>query len=171
MQTLPEFDYDWHYDYIKRIVISYLKSGQSIDDLIHACMERILKYREDFDPSKMKYTSWVFMMAKSAAIDTQSNELDNARLLTYSGVEVYSQTEICTPENEYESKELALWIYRAIQSLPTNQRLVMEKYEYEQIPLYKVADELGLQYNHVRNLHSYAKQAVDKAIKEYYCDD
>lgn len=168
MTKAPEFDYKWHYDNIKRMVISYLKTGQSIDDLIHHCIEKVIRYRDTFDSSKMKYSSWVYMVVTQAALDLQTEELDNARLHTYSGVEIYSQTEICTPEMEFESKELALRIQRVLDSLPDNQRKVVLLHEIEQEPLYKVADILGLQYGYVRNLYMFAKNTINKAIKDYY---
>lgn len=165
---LPEFDYDWHYDYLKRIVVSYLRPGQHIDDLVHHCIEKVLRYRDNYDSNKMKYSSWVYMVATQAALDLKNEELDNSRLLTYSGVEVYSQTEICTPENEYEAKELAQRIKFVLDSLPSNQRKVVLLHEIEQMPLYVVADTLGLQYGHVRNLYMFAKKTINKAIEDYY---
>ena len=168
--SLPEFDYKWHYDNIKRMVISYLKSGQSIDDLIHTCIEKVLRYRDTYDSSKMKYSSWVYMIATQAALDLQTEELDNNKLLTYSGVEVYSQTEICTPENEYASKELAMRIQRVLDSLPENQRKVVIQYDIEQLPMYVIADNLQLKYGYVRNLYMFARNSINKAIEEYFND-
>lgn len=165
--TMPEFDYKWHYDYIKRIVNSYLRTGESMDDLAHYCMEMVLRNRDQYDPNRMKYSSWVFLVVKDAALRHRQT-LDKSNFLTYTGTEIYSQTEICTPEGEYEAKELAHRISHIVDNLPTNQRLVMEMYEYEQIPLYKVADELGLRYGHVRNLYMFAKNTVNKAIKDYF---
>jgi RNA polymerase sigma factor (sigma-70 family) len=110
------------------------------------------------------------MIATQAALDLQTEELDNNKLLTYSGVEVYSQTEICTPENEYASKELAMRIQRVLDSLPENQRKVVIQYDIEQLPMYVIADNLQLKYGYVRNLYMFARNSINKAIEEYFND-
>lgn len=165
--SLPEFDYKWHYDYIKRIVNSYLRSGESMDDLAHYCIEMVLRNRDQYDPTKMKYSSWVFLVVKDAALRHRQT-LDKNNFLTYTGTEIYSQTEICSPENEYEAKELAQRICQVVSTLPVNQQRIMELHEYEQHPLYEVADILNLNYNYVRRIYSVARTTINKAIKDYY---
>lgn len=168
--TKPDtFDYKWHYDYIKRIVNSYLRSGESMDDLAQYCIEMIVRNLDQYDPSKMKYSSWVYLVVKDAALRHRQT-LDKSSFLTYTGTEVYSQTEVCTPENEYASKQLAEKISQVIDSLPTNQRKVILLADIEQLPLYEIADILDLKYNYVRNLYSFARTTVNKAIEEYFND-
>lgn len=166
--TKPDtFDYKWHYDYIKRIVNSYLRPGESMDDLAQYCIEMIVRNLDQYDSSKMKYSSWVYLVVKDAAL-RHRQRLDQNHFLTYTGTEIYSQTEICTPENEYEAKELAQRVYDVIQSLPTNQRNVIVAADIEQIPLYEVADILNLKYGYVRKLYHFARTTVNKAIEDYY---
>ena len=167
MSSAPEFDYKWHFDNIRRIVSSFIRRGVNAEDLVHDCIEKVLKNRHLFDGNKSKYSTWVYTVATQAAIDHLS-DVDKNNHLVYSGVEVYSQSEICTPENEYEARELAQRIKHVLECLPENQRKVVMLHEFEQMPLYMVADTLELKYGHVRNLYMFARKTINKAIEDYY---
>lgn len=112
-----------HHDLLKNIILQFVQSHASADDVLQECLLTIWNRANDFCPSKGSPVSWMITMAKRRAIDSVRRDT------SYAGAKIRLEVEVrCFIPNQSptcEEADMARMLDDQINLLPEKQQEVI----------------------------------------------
>lgn len=142
-----------------RVVKTVFGTVAEIDDLIQDIHLTLWKNRQAWQPGKAKFSTWLYKVAFNRCVDIQ-----RSRQIQLSGTSEFLAGQVVSteknPEENFTSHQLANELKKLLKELPGNQRLALELYYYEDIPLPTIADRLEISEVAARALIKRGKQQL-----------
>jgi RNA polymerase sigma-70 factor (ECF subfamily) len=129
-----ELLFDRHHRALYRYFLHLTSDRTASEDLVQDVFFRILKYRQSYQP-ETSFRAWMYQIGRNVYIDQAGKRKNEVSLPDDSGD--FSSREM-PPDRQYQNKEEAALLHRALAALPREKRevLVMSRFlelRYEEI--------------------------------------
>jgi RNA polymerase sigma-70 factor (ECF subfamily) len=161
-------------DYIYRLCYSFLKQSEEAEDLTQEVFIEIYKSAQGFR-LESKLSTWLYRIAVNKSI----NHI-NSRGFKFNFKEVKSifrsdntvrriaVNSSEQPDHTLESSEKTMILYKAIDSLPANQKIAFTLHKIDGLPYQEISEIMELSLSSVESLIHRAKMNLQKKLEAYF---
>ena len=126
--------FDRHHRPLFRYFLHLTSNREASEDLVQDVFFRILKYRHTYQP-EVSFRAWLYQIGRNAYLD-QAGRRKPETALTGDAAEAGSREIL--PDRQYQNKQEAMLLHRALAALPRDKRevLVMSRFlelKYDEI--------------------------------------
>jgi RNA polymerase sigma-70 factor (ECF subfamily) len=139
--------YDRHAPALYALVCRLLRGLAGADDVLQETFWQVWERAGQYDPERASARTWLFILARSRAIDYRRRNPAPHPLTTPE--EVSSAVE-ADPSRDLESEEFRSGLASALASIPTEQAAVLELAIYEGLSHSRIAERLDLSLGTVK---------------------
>lgn len=167
-KTIVEQWKDMVYNTILGIVQNETEAEDLAQDVFIKVFEKIGTFKGD-----SKFSTWLYRIATTTALDHLRSKKRKKRFgflqsLGGSGDEKESIPDFHHPGVSLDNKERAAVLFKAIDSLPENQKTAYTLHKLEGLSYRDVSEVLNTTVSAVESLMSRANQNLRKELEEYY---
>lgn len=168
-KTIVEQWQDMVYNTILGIVQNETEAEDLAQDVFIKVFEKINTFKGD-----SKFSTWLYRIATTTALDQLRSKKRKKRfgflqsLTGSSGDEKEQLPDFHHPGISLDNKERAAVLFKAIDSLPENQKSAYTLHKLEGLSYRDVSDVLNTTVSAVESLMSRANQNLRKHLEEYY---
>ncbi len=168
-KTIVEQWQDMVYNTILGIVQNETEAEDLAQDVFIKVFEKINTFKGD-----SKFSTWLYRIATTTALDHLRSKKRKKRFgflqsLTGSGGDEKEQVpDFHHPGISLDNKERAAVLFKAIDSLPENQKSAYTLHKLEGLSYREVSEVLNTTVSAVESLMSRANQNLRKHLEEYY---
>ena len=168
-KTIVEQWQDMVYNTILGIVQNETEAEDLAQDVFIKVFEKISTFKGD-----SKFSTWLYRIATTTALDHLRSKKRKKRFgflqsLTGSGGDEQEQVpDFHHPGINLDNKERAAVLFKAIDSLPENQKSAYTLHKLEGLSYRDVSEVLNTTVSAVESLMSRANQNLRKHLEEYY---
>ena len=136
--------YEEHRDHIYNYLLKLTADQDLAEDLTQDAFIKIHKYRDRFDASRGKFSSWAVQIAHNTFLNNYNKTKKSGEDQVYDEVMEHTLPSDEDPVGDIEQNILLNEIKNAILSLPEPERTVLYNKEIKKKSLNETAEELGL---------------------------
>jgi len=167
-KTIVEQWKDMVYNTILGIVQNETEAEDLAQDVFIKVFEKISTFKGD-----SKFSTWLYRIATTTALDHLRSKKRKKRFgflqsLGGSGDEKETVPDFHHPGVTLDNKERAAVLFKAIDSLPENQKTAYTLHKLEGLSYRDVSEVLNTTVSAVESLMSRANQNLRKQLEEYY---
>jgi RNA polymerase sigma factor (sigma-70 family) len=167
-KTIVEQWKDMVYNTILGIVQNETEAEDLAQDVFIKVFEKISTFKGD-----SKFSTWLYRIATTTALDHLRSKKRKKRFgflqsLGGSGDEKETVPDFHHPGVTLDNKERATVLFKAIDSLPENQKTAYTLHKLEGLSYRDVSEVLNTTVSAVESLMSRANQNLRKQLEEYY---
>ncbi len=153
-------------DKLFRILIHLVGDRHEAEDMIQETFVRVIRGIRNYD-HREKFDQWIFSIANHLACDHLRRKKNRPRVYT-EDMQSFSIAEQNGKCSGLEDKELSDMIYKAIGSLPIEQRQVFLLREEAELTFQEIAELLGIPLNTALGRMHYAIEKLRSQLKKVY---
>ena len=168
-KTIVEQWQDMVYNTILGIVQNETEAEDLAQDVFIKVFEKISTFKGD-----SKFSTWLYRIATTTALDHLRSKKRKKRfgflqsLTGHAGDEKEQVPDFHHPGISLDNKERAAVLFKAIDSLPENQKSAYTLHKLEGLSYRDVSEVLNTTVSAVESLMSRANQNLRKELEEYY---
>ncbi len=144
------------------LVLRILKDRATAEEVLQDVFQRLWDHPEKFDPSKGQLLSWLLTVARNISLDHKRKESRRASLNVYPDVE--SQVELVSLTERTLDPETIHSIRQVLNTLPAEQKRVLELAYFEGLTHPELADSLGESLGTVKTRIRLGMQKLKQAM-------
>jgi len=131
------------------------------EELVQDVFTRVWRHAGDFDPERASFRTWLYQIARNAAIDVERRRMVRPSLSSESASE-----EPTEPDEPIERAVLRWQMEAALERLGPDHREVLRLAHFEGLTMREIGDRLGIPVGTVKSRTSYALRILRLALDE-----
>ena len=163
-----------HKNRVFQLAYRFLGNRQEAEDLAQRVFIKIYQAKNNYKP-KAKFTTWLYVICKNTCLKVlrkkkpimvsidDSIELPDGRVTRQ-----VADTHIPSPSVSTLNNEQALVVKKAIDSLPSNQRMAVLLYRYDRLSYEEIAKIMECSAKAVKSLLHRAKISLKEKLADYF---
>ncbi|QLF71284.1 sigma-70 family RNA polymerase sigma factor [Peteryoungia desertarenae] len=148
---------------VRAYMAKLARDGQAAEELMQETMLAVWNKADQFDPARGNVSSWIFTIARNLRIDAFRKE----RRPTFDPTDpAFVADDVAPADVEYESRQEADRLRRAMETLPPEQLELLKMSFYNESSHSAIAAELGLPMGTVKSRIRLAFAKLRAALEE-----
>lgn len=164
---------DMYQNRVYNTCIGMVQNAEDAEDITQEVFVEVYRSINSFKGDS-KLITWMYRIAISKCLDYIRSKKRKKRfgfvksLFGAQGEPIYDKPDFVHPGIELEQKELAAYLFRAIDQLPENQRVAFTLCKIEQLSYTEAGEIMQLSVSAVESLMVRARQNLKKTLADYY---
>jgi RNA polymerase sigma-70 factor (ECF subfamily) len=166
--------YNEYADIVFNTLLSYTKNTEDAEELLQDVFVTIYNSASSFEKNS-SISTWIYRVAVNKALDFLRKKNSKKRFGIFSslyskesGEMKYDSIEFVHPGVQMEDKEDAAFLFKAIDSLPENQKTAFILTQIEGLPQKKVGEIMEQSRKSVESLVQRAKANLKVELKKFF---
>ena len=131
------------------------------EELVQDVFTRVWRHAGDFDPERASFRTWLYQIARNAAVD-----MERRRTVRPSLSPEFDAEEPVEPEEPIERAVLRWQVQAALERLGPDHREVLRLAHFEGLTMREIGERLGIPVGTVKSRTSYALRILRLALDE-----
>lgn len=153
-------------------IFRFLGTGyrREVEDLAQEVFLKVFRALDKFDPSRAKFTTWVYTFVRNHCIDVLKRRRVSTTSLSPKPDEPprdFADRRELPPAQDAENQELGRRIGEALATLGEDQRMVFILREYESLDYREIAEITGVNEGTVKSRLFRAKESLRQQLAPY----
>ncbi len=153
--------YALHGDALYGFAVRRLGDRGLAEELVQDVFTRVWRHAGDFDPERASFRTWLYQIARNAAVDLERRRMVRPSLGPESAAE-----ELTEPDEPIERAVLRWQMQAALERLSPDHREVVRLAHFEGLTMREIGDRLEIPVGTVKSRTSYALRSLRLALDE-----